>query len=104
MFKLIRATTLALLIACVAGCVTPAGSPGGSSGATVTYEVFGMGCPGCHGGVEKNLAKIEGVAMASANWQQQKVTIYLEEGQSVDPDKIEAAIRNSNFTVGKRLE
>ena len=71
---------------------------------TTTYEVFGMDCPGCHGGLEKNLLKIPGVIDAVANWKQKTVTIKVESGNNIELAVIEKAIKDSNFTLGKVIE
>ncbi len=67
------------------------------------YEVFGMGCPACHGGLNKLLKKIEGVKDAVANWKEQQVTITLKHGADVEDEQIFEVIRKANFTPGKRI-
>lgn len=69
----------------------------------IAIEVFGMDCPGCHGGLEKNIEKIPGVAKATANWKRQRVTLRLVDGAVLDEDAVTAAILASNFTPGKRV-
>jgi copper chaperone CopZ len=71
---------------------------------TVTYEVFGMDCPGCHGGLEKNIRKIPGVTFARANWKANTVTIGVKAGENIDDMDIANAIEKSNFTMGKKVE
>lgn len=103
---MVRRSLKTLLVFCVAwlcGCTVHAPPPSTTNLTAVTYEVFGMDCPGCHGGLEKNLKKIPGVADASANWKQQIVTIWLDGEHDVDDGQIEKAIRDSNFTPGQRL-
>lgn len=70
---------------------------------TITYEVYGMDCPGCHGGLEKNLEKIPGVLDASANWKQQRVTLIVDEPALVSAEQITQAVEDSNFTLGKKI-
>jgi len=70
----------------------------------VVYEVFGMDCPGCHGGVEKNLVKLSGVVAASANWKQKTVTLHVAEGAAVEDAQIKQAVEDSNFTLGRQLK
>lgn len=68
------------------------------------YEVFGMDCPGCHGGIEKLVKEIPKVLDAKANWSEKKITIILEKGAKVENSIIFEAIKRSNFTSGKRLQ
>ena len=95
---------LILLVAGVlfGGCrsVEPAMQPD-VAGQQITYAVYGMDCPGCHGGVEKNLMKVPGVIGASANWKQQTVTVTVAPNQQIDDAAIEKAVKDSNFTLGE---
>lgn len=68
------------------------------------YEVFGMDCPGCHGGVEKLINKIPGVSASQANWEKQQLVVVLIPEAKVNDDIIYAAIKDANFTPGKRLK
>jgi hypothetical protein len=55
--------TLSVLLACGIGCATSQQSTTALSedGSEIrVYEVFGMNCPGCHGGLEKLVKKIRG--------------------------------------------
>ena len=98
------AAVLVFYSACLLGCAAHTASPSATTVKQVTYEVFGMDCPGCHGGLEKNLKKVPGVVDASANWKEQIVTIRFDAEQDLDPARIEKAIRDSNFTPGERLD
>lgn len=69
---------------------------------TRVYEVFGMNCPGCHGGLVKLVKKIPGVESAQANWKTKQLTVYIHNNASVDDKAVFDAIRRSNFTPGKR--
>lgn len=91
--------------ALLAGCSTPPAEtePQELSSYAVTYEVYGMDCPGCHGGLEKNLKKIPSVLDATANWKQKRVTLSLEEAAAVPEDLIAQAVEDSNFTLGKQI-
>jgi copper chaperone CopZ len=91
--------------ALLAGCSTPTAETEQKefSSHAVTYEVYGMDCPGCHGGLEKNLKKIPGVLEATANWKQKRVTLSLDEAADVPEDQIVRAVEDSNFTLGKQL-
>lgn len=68
-----------------------------------TYEVFGMDCPGCHGGLEKLVNGIDGVTTSRANWEKQRLYVVLEPGAEVSDEAIHEAVRRANFTPGKRI-
>ena len=92
-------TTLVLAGLALSGCRTTESIPRSEQPGTQTvYTVFGMDCPGCHGGLEKNLKKIDGVIDASANWQKKTVTVMMRDGVQVDPAEIEKAVKDSNFS------
>lgn len=104
MMRLLITLVAAWSLVCLTGCATRGAFPPDVRMETVTYEVFGMDCPGCHGGLEKNLSKISGVVDATASWKAKTVAIRVLAEQTVDPTEIEAAIKNSNFTMGKRVD
>ena len=71
---------------------------------TRVYEVFGMDCPGCHGGLEKLVKKLPAVQQAEANWLKKQVVITVRPGTELNDEDIYDAIRRANFTPGKRLK
>ncbi|MHC4648131.1 MAG: heavy-metal-associated domain-containing protein [Planctomycetota bacterium] len=70
---------------------------------TRVYEVFGMNCPGCHGGLEKLVKKIAAVQQAEANWLKKQVVITVRPGAELKDEDVYDAIRRANFTPGKRI-
>jgi cation transport ATPase len=68
------------------------------------YEVFGMDCPGCHGGLEKLVKKIPAIQQAEANWQKKQLMVSVRPGAELSDEDIYDAIRRANFTAGKRIE
>tara|TARA_R110002050_G_scaffold85091_1_gene181561 strand:+ start:26212 stop:26574 length:363 start_codon:yes stop_codon:yes gene_type:complete len=68
----------------------------------ISYEVFGMDCPGCQSALEKQVKKIEGVADAKASFKEKEVVIELESGAKVTDEEIENRIKKANFTPGKK--
>ncbi len=68
------------------------------------YEIYGMNCPGCHGGIEKLINKIPGVAASKANWEEQRLQIVLNSNADINDSDIIGAIERANFTPGKRLQ
>ena len=100
-------TVAALVLAC-AGCAAAdhsvAAKPQGAGIEVRIYEVFGMDCPGCHGGLEKLVLRIPAVQAADANWEQKKLTVTVRPGADLDDQDVHEAIRKANFTPGKRLQ
>lgn len=72
--------------------------------ATRVYEVFGMDCPGCHGGLEKLVEKIPAVQQAKANWQKKELIVTVRPETELNDEDIYDAIQRASFTVGKRLK
>lgn len=68
------------------------------------YEVFGMDCPGCHGGVEKLLNKHEAVAGSKADWVKKQITLYIKNDSEISDEEIFALIKKANFTPGKQIK
>ena len=68
------------------------------------YEVLGMNCPGCHGGVEKLVKKIEAINSVEANWKEKVLTVTVKSGETLNDEDVYDAIRRANFTPGKRLQ
>jgi copper chaperone CopZ len=68
------------------------------------YEVFGMDCPGCHGGIEKLANKIQGVKKSEANWEKQEVKIWVDPAKDVKDEVIFDAIERANLTPGDRIK
>lgn len=68
------------------------------------YEVFGMDCPGCHGGLEKQLNAIDGVLDSEADWTNKQVKVIVDPNKNVSDDSIFAGMKRANFTPGKRLQ
>lgn len=68
------------------------------------FEVFGMDCPGCHGGLENLINEITGVITSEANWEKQQLKVFVSKNSNVDDDAIYEAIKKANFTPGKRIK
>jgi copper chaperone CopZ len=71
---------------------------------TRVYEVFGMNCPGCHGGLEKLVKKILAVQEAEANWQKKQLIVMVRTEVELNDEDIYDAIRRANFTSGERIK
>ncbi|UCD17871.1 MAG: heavy-metal-associated domain-containing protein [Candidatus Zixiibacteriota bacterium] len=95
-----------LLLIGLLGCSAPATdfSQFEQEGSEVrVYEVFGMDCPGCHGGLEKLVNAIPGIRTSKANWEKQRLHVVLQPETQVDDSAIHDAIKRANFTPGKRI-
>ncbi len=68
------------------------------------YEIFGMDCPGCHGGLENLVNKVPGVKSSQANWEKQQLRVVLYANVEVDDEAIHEAIKRANFTPGERFK
>ena len=68
------------------------------------YEVYGMDCPGCHGGLEKLVKKIPAVESADADWKKKQLTVTVKQGAELNDEDIYNAIERANFTVGERVK
>ena len=71
---------------------------------TREYEIFGMDCPGCHGGLEKLIKKRPATQDAQANWVKKQVIVTVNADAKLSDDDVYDAIKRSNFTVGKRTK
>ena len=98
---LIAITCLALLAGC-SSAPEPQTDP--QVGELIEFEVFGMDCPGCHGGLEKLAMQIPGVSTAKASWNDQKLVLGIEEGAEVTENEVHDAIKRANVTAGERLK
>ena len=98
---------LFVVVFCGVGCSSPdQSSVMVSTGESETraYEVFGMDCPGCHGGLEKLVKKISGVEQAEADWLKKQLIITVQPGTELNDEDVYDAIRRANFTPGKRIK
>ncbi len=65
------------------------------------YEVFGMDCPGCHGGLEKLVNKIPAIQSSKANWQKKQLAVTVRSEVELNDEDIYDAIRRANLTPGQ---
>ena len=68
------------------------------------YEIFGMDCPGCHGGLENLVNKVPGGKRSQANWEKQQLRGVLDANVEVDDEAIHEASKRANFTPGERFK
>lgn len=70
---------------------------------TRIYEVFGMDCPGCESGLCKLVNKIEAVHSSKASWKEKRLIVTVKPGMTLNDRDILKAIKDGNFTAGKRI-
>lgn len=76
----------------------------GRQSETRIYEVLGMDCPGCHGGLIKLVEKIPTVQGAEANWVKKQLVVTLRPEGKLNDEDVYDAVRRANLTVGKRIK
>ena len=70
---------------------------------TTTHEikVYGMMCTHCENAVKKALEKFDGVRDVSASFEQESVTLKLENG-TASLDELRAAIVDEGYTLDRK--
>jgi copper chaperone CopZ len=71
---------------------------------TVTYTVYGMDCPGCEGGLEKQVNKISSVKYSKANWYKQELKIVVKQDSLLSLEELEKRVKKANFTLEKEMK
>lgn len=70
-----------------------------SASDTLEFTVYGMDCPGCEGGLEKQVNKIPSVASSDANWVKQKLEIVLKKDSTLNLEQLKERVKKANFTL-----
>ena len=68
---------------------------------TLVFTVYGMDCPGCEVGLEKQVNKIEAIKFSDANWLKQELRIVLVQDSTLNPKELEKRVKKANFTLEK---
>lgn len=71
---------------------------------TLSYTIYGMDCPGCEGGLEKQVNKLSFVKWSKSNWLTQKLFVVVKKDSVLNMEKLKAAVSNANFTVEEEDE
>ena len=66
---------------------------------TLKYTIYGMDCPGCEGGIEKQVDKITSVEYSKANWVDQELIIVLRQDSVLDIETLRKRVKKANFTL-----
>ena len=70
---------------------------------TLTFTVYGMDCPGCEGGLEKQVNKIPAVKYSKANWVTQELIVVVKQDSILNRDELEQRVKKANFTLSTNL-
>lgn len=68
---------------------------------TVVYRVYGMDCPGCTRGLEKQVNKIPAVKTSDANWVKQRLEVVVMKDSVLKRENIEFRVKKANFTLAR---
>ena len=68
---------------------------------TLVFSVYGMDCPGCEGGLEKQINKIGSVKFSDANWLKQDLRVVLFQDSTLNENELEKRVKKANFTFEK---
>lgn len=68
---------------------------------TLVFTVYGMDCPGCEVGLEKQVNKIQAIKFSDANWLKQELKIVMVEDSALNRDELEMRVKKANFTLNK---
>lgn len=74
-------------------------SQGNAIGDTLLFTVYGMDCPGCEGGLEKQVNKIPSVKISKANWVKQELKVVLKQDSTLNLAELEKRVKKANFTL-----
>jgi len=68
---------------------------------TLVFSVYGMDCPGCEIGLEKQVNKISSVRFSDADWLKQELRIVLVQDSTLNSSELEKRVKKANFTKKK---
>jgi copper chaperone CopZ len=68
---------------------------------TLVFSVYGMDCPGCEIGLEKQVNKISSVRFSDADWLKQELRIVLVQDSTLNSSELEKRVKKANFTLEK---
>jgi copper chaperone CopZ len=68
---------------------------------TLVFTVYGMDCPGCEVGLEKQVNKIASIRFSEADWLKQELRIVLVQDSTLNARELEKRVKKANFTLEK---
>lgn len=66
---------------------------------TLIFTIYGMDCPMCEGGLEKQVNKITAIQYSKANWVNQELRIVLIQDSILNIKELEKRVKKANFTL-----
>ena len=66
---------------------------------TLSFTVYGMDCPGCEGGLEKQVNKIPSVKDSDAFWMKQKLVVIMKTDSVLNIEDLKQRVKKANFTL-----
>ena len=66
---------------------------------TLSFTVYGMDCPGCEGGLEKQINKIPSVKESDAFWMTQKLVVIMKADSVLNLEDLKQRVKKANFTL-----
>lgn len=66
---------------------------------TLTFTIYGMDCPGCEGGLEKQVNKIPAVKFSKADWVKQELVVVVKQDSILNMDALLHRVKKANFTL-----
>lgn len=66
---------------------------------TLVFTVYGMDCPGCAGGLEKQVNKIPAVSSSEASWVKQQLKVVVRKDSVLKREDVEFRVKKANFTL-----
>lgn len=74
-------------------------------GDTLVFTVYGMDCPGCEGGLEKQVNRIPAVSSSEANWVRQELRVIVRKDSVLKQEDLALRVKKANFTLeGEKQE
>lgn len=70
---------------------------------TLIFTIYGMDCPGCEGGLEKQVNKIPAVNYSKANWVKQELIVVVRQDSTINYEELEKRVKKANFTLSTHL-
>jgi copper chaperone CopZ len=58
-----------------------------------------MDCPGCEGGLEKQVNKIPSVKSSDANWVKQELKVVVKQDSTLNIAELKKRVKKANFTL-----
>src|SRR6056297_600956 len=68
---------------------------------TLIFSVYGMDCPGCERGLEKQIDKIPAVSGSKASWVNQRLKVVVKKDSVLNQEDVAFRVKKANFTLAE---